>query len=449
MKPSAVHKIISNNMIGDGEPIVVDLKNSHGPYIRDAVTGKEYLDFFTFYASQPIGYNHPKMRSPEFLEKLIEAALVKPSSSDFYTTFLAEFVHTFQDKVMHPSMNHLFLISGGAMAVENALKAAFDWKVRKNIQILRGPSDMADLPLIEGFGGKIIHFEGAFHGRSGYTLSLTNTADPWKYLYYPKFEWPRIPAPGLRFPLTDEVIQDVVEAEKLAIYLIEKAVQKYPGDIAGLIIEPIQSEGGDRHFRPEFFRELRRLADDHEFLLIVDEVQTGMGVTGKMWAVEHLGIVPDVMAFGKKSQVCGVMAGARVDEVEKNVFRESSRINSTFGGNLVDMVRATRYIEIIEEENLLENTTMVGNIMLKGLKTIAERSGGLMTNVRGVGLLLAYDLPNEKTRDEMLSDLRDKGLYAIKCGQNSIRFRGMLDVSTDIVEKALDIVEASVQEIFI
>ncbi len=240
--------------------------------------------------------------------------------------------------------------------MENALKTAFDWKVRKNLAAGKGEK-----------GTQIIHFREAFHGRTGYTLSLTNTADPRKYMYFAKFDWPRIINPKLRFPVTEAVLQRVVAEEAQAIAEIEKAVRDNPDDIAALIIEPIQGEGGDNHFRPEFFHALRRLADEHDFMFIVDEVQTGLGATGRMWAIEHMGVKPDIIAFGKKAQVCGIIVGDRIDEVADNVFDVSSRINSTWGGNLVDMVRSQRYLEIIEAEDLVKNAQGMGELLLGGM----------------------------------------------------------------------------------
>ncbi len=431
-------------MIPDADRLVIDLEHSHGAYLVDAVTGKEYLDFFTYFASIPVGHNHPKMKEPEFLEKLTLAAIHKPSNSDFYTGLMAEFVEAFGKIAMPEEMPHLFLISGGALAVENALKTAFDWKVRKNLSRIESANlNGASPPLLEGLGTKIIHFEQAFHGRSGYTLSLTNTADPRKTMYFPKFDWPRVVTPKLRFPVTEEVLAEVQQMEEIAIQQVETACRQHKGDIAGLIIEPIQGEGGDNHFRPEFLQELRRLADEHEFLLIFDEIQSGMGITGRMWAHEHHGVQPDVFAFGKKSQVCGIVAGRRIEEVEKHVFEESSRINSTWGGNLVDMVRATRYLEIIQEENLLAHTAAMGEKLVSGLQAVAAESRGLMSNVRGKGMMVAYDLPNQAKRDEMMKILQNNGLKALKSGTHSIRFRGMLDIPAEVIEKALEIVARS------
>ena len=443
MKTADVHKIISKNMLADGYSILFDLEKSHGPYFVDQITGREYLDFFTFFASNAVGYNHPKLKDPAFLEKLTLSAIHKPSNSDIYTTLMAEFVEKFNQVVMPASMPHLFLVSGGALAVENALKTAFDWKVRKNLGRLKN-TPTNEIGLIHGLGSKVIHFKEAFHGRSGYTLSLTNTSDPRKHMYFPKFDWPRIINPKLSFPTTDQVIEEVKKIEEIALSQIEMALNQYPGDIAALILEPIQGEGGDNYFRPEFIQALRQLADKHEFLLIFDEIQSGIGITGKMWAYEHYGVEPDVIAFGKKSHVCGIIANKRVDEVENNVFNESSRINSTFGGNLVDMVRATRILEIIEDEKLVDHTAKVGEVMLDGLDSISAESKEVVSNVRGKGLMIAFDLPNQDKRDVMLDSMFDNGLLAMKSGDHSIRFRGMLDTPKEAVDQALEIVAKSI-----
>jgi L-lysine 6-transaminase len=231
--------------------------------------------------------------------------------------------------------------------------------------------------------------------------------------------------------------------EEVAIAQIETAVRQHPGDVAALIIEPIQGEGGDNHFRPEFFAELRRLADQHEFLLIVDEIQSGMGITGKMWAVEHMGVQPDIIVFGKKAQVCGIIVGPRIDDVPGNVFAEESRINSTWGGDLTDMVRSARFLEVIHEEKLLEHTTKMGKVLMDGLQTAADHSKGFMSNVRGRGMMVAFDVPDKEKRDTMIEQMKENGLYALKSGERSIRFRGMLDTPKEIIDQAVTIVERS------
>ncbi|MEE9599375.1 MAG: L-lysine 6-transaminase [Anaerolineales bacterium] len=443
MKPVDVHKTLSQNILADGYSIVFDMERSHDTYFVDEISGHEYLDFFTFIGSNAVGYNHPKLKDPAFLEKLTLSAIHKPANSDIYTTLMAEFVEKFNQVAMPESMPHLFLVSGGALAVENALKTAFDWKVRKNLDQIK-KTEGSEYGLFHGLGSKVIHFNEAFHGRSGYTLSLTNTSDPRKHMYFPKFDWPRIINPKLSFPTSDEVLEQVKKIEEIAITQIEMAVKQYQGDIAALIIEPIQGEGGDNHFRSQFMQTLRKLADKHEFLLIFDEIQTGIGLTGKMWAAEHYDVEPDILVFGKKTHVCGIIAGKRVDEVKNNVFVESSRINSTFGGNLVDMVRCTRILEIIEEEKLVDNMAQMGDVMVEGLESIADESNEVVSNVRGKGLMVAFDLPNQAKRDIMLDSMFDNGLLAIKSGDQSIRFRGMLDTSKEAIDQALEIVARSI-----
>jgi L-lysine 6-transaminase len=432
--PGEVHSTIARYMLADGEHLVVDLQGSRGSHIRDAATGREYLDYYAYFASQPVGHNHPKLHTPGFLERLHEVALYNPANSDVYTTYMAEFVETFARVARPPDMLHLFFVAGGTLAVENGLKVAFDWKVRKNLAAGRGEK-----------GRQVIHFREAFHGRGGYTLSLTNTADPRKHMYFPRFRWPRIVNPKLRFPVTESGLADTVAVEREALAQIKKAIRSNPDDIAALIIEPIQGEGGDNHFRPEFFTELRMLSFENDIIFVADEVQTGLGTTGKMWAIEHMGVQPDIIAFGKKAQICGIIVGPRVDEVEDNVFAISSRLNSTWGGSLVDMVRSQRYLEIMVQDDLMKNATIMGRALLDGLTEIT-RDSDLISNVRGRGMMIAFDLPDPRARDIFRGLLLGNGLMALKCGTRSIRFRPMLDLDAPSLEEGLKIVEKSLYD---
>ncbi|MBT5776047.1 MAG: L-lysine 6-transaminase, partial [Candidatus Marinimicrobia bacterium] len=385
-----VKENIGQYMLADGMDYIIDLNKSHGSWLVDGRDSTEYLDLFSMFASMSVGYNHPYMISNK--DRLMQAALNKPTNSDIYSIEMAEFVDTMGRLAQPDYLPYAFYIEGGGLAVENALKAAFDWKVRKNLA--NGQS--------EG-GSKIIHFKECFHGRTGYTLSLTDSPDKRKTDYFPKFDWPRIHNPKVSFPITDDVINDVKREEAKAVAQIESALAQYPGEIAGLIIEPIQGEGGDNHFRESFFRQLRKLADEHEFLLIYDEVQTGIGLTGKMWAHQHYGedCRPDIISFGKKTQVCGMFAGQRMDEVDDHVFKESSRLNSTWGGNLVDMVRFTLCLEIIEQENLISQVVENGAYLKLGIETIQSRYDNV-SNARNLGLFGAFDLPNTKDRDKLI-----------------------------------------------
>jgi len=423
-----VRPTIASHMLADGFQLVLDLKKSKGSMVHDALEGKDYLDLFSFFASAPLGMNHPALCTEEFRGHLADVAINKPSNSDFYTEALAEFVQTFADTVVPDSHPYLFFVSGGALAVENALKTAFDWKVRENIKAGRGE-----------IGSRVIHFRHAFHGRSGYTLSMTNTADPRKYMYFPRFDWPRVDSPAITFPLEDN-LEAVEEAEKLSLQQIDEAIQEYGHDIACLVIEPIQAEGGDRHFRPEFLQQLRQRADKHEFLLIYDEIQSGMGLTGEWWAWQTLGVEPDIFCFGKKAQVCGIASTKRVDSIENNVFHESSRLNSTWGGNLVDMVRCSKYLKIMVEENILENVRNRSVTLMDGLKSLQEQFPAGITNIRGRGLMCAFDLPDGATRNRMVEEIMKNGAIILPCGERSIRFRPPLNITDEELLSGLDMI---------
>jgi len=428
--PKQVHQTLARYQLADGLPIVMDLEKSHGSFLRDAATGEEYLDFFTCFASWPVGYNHPATLEPAFRAEIELAGRNKPSSSDLYTTHMAEFVEAFATHVTPPGFPHHFWVSGGALAVENALKASFDWKARK-----LGPERCPN-----GDDLAILHFRQAFHGRSGYTLSLTNT-EPTKTALFPKFRWPRVHNPAIEFDLAGEIANDVEAEEARAAREIEAAFEEFAGRIAAIIIEPLQGEGGDNHFRPEFFARLRRFADENECLFVLDEVQTGFFGSGRTWMWQHSGIAPDIVAFGKKSQVCGLYASPRLDEVEENVFRKSSRINSTWGGNLVDMVRSRKFIEIITQERLAENVTRRGAELVAGLRDLA-RERGHFHNVRGIGSLVALTLESREVRDRMLAQLREKRLLALPCGERAVRFRLPLNVGAGEIQLGLEKIAA-------
>ncbi len=430
MEPKNVHKTISKHMLADGMEIVLDLKKSHGCQIYDSKSDRYLLDCFSFFASAPVGTNHPKLSNPEFIKKIGEVAVNKPTNSDIYTVEMAEFIDSFSKYAVPDIFEHLFFVSGGALAVENGIKTAFDWKIRKNL-----------LNNIGEFGRQVIHFKEAFHGRTGYTLSMTNTYNLNKIKYFTKFEWPRITNPKISFPLNNENLTKVKELEKKAISEIEMAFEKNPNDIAALIIEPIQGEGGDNHFRKEFFQNLRKICDKHDIMFIIDEIQSGVGLTGKMWAYEHFDFKPDILCFGKKTQVCGIMVGKKVDEIEENVFNVSSRLNSTWGGNLIDMVRCQRYLEVIHEEKLIKNSERQGIRLLNGLEDIANNNSDIMLNVRGRGLMCAFDLPSPEKRDELIKKLLSNGLIIIGCGKSTIRFRPPLIISSEEIDNALSIID--------
>tara|TARA_B100001250_G_scaffold408766_1_gene431759 strand:- start:689 stop:2029 length:1341 start_codon:yes stop_codon:yes gene_type:complete len=437
-------EIISRHMLADGMSPIIDLEKSHGSWLVDGNSGTEYLDLFSMFASMSIGYNHPYVISQK--DRLFKAAINKPTNSDIYSPEMAIFIDTF-GKIAQPDyLPYSFFIEGGALAVENALKAAFDWKVKLNLS--RGKS--------KG-GNQIIHFKDCFHGRSGYTMSLTDSPDPRKVQYFPKFEWPRVSNPYMSFPMNNSNYEKVRKLEQKSISEIKNILIKSSDDIAGLIIEPIQGEGGDNHFRKEFLIQLKELSLENDFLLIFDEVQTGIGITGKMWSHQRFidvstrkldkDLFPDLMSFGKKTQVCGILGSERLDEVENNVFKESSRINSTFGGNLVDMVRFTIYLEVIEKEKLLDKAYINGKYLLSSLEKLESTFSELVSNSRGKGLWCAFDLPNSKIRDYLINLIQKEGALILGSGHKSIRFRPHLNISKDEIDIAIDIIYKALKKL--
>lgn len=429
-----VRSVLGKHILTDGYDVVIDLEKSYESWIVDGVTGKKYLDMFSMFASMSVGFNHPTLLANK--DRLMTAAVTKPTLSDIYSKEYADFVDTFSNFGIPDYLPYAFFIEGGGLAVENALKASFDWKVRKNIAAGRGKK-----------GSQIIHFANCFHGRTGYTMSLTDSPDPRKTLYFPKFDWPRIPHPSANYPVNNGNIASVKEAEAKSISAIKQAIAENPNDIAALIIEPIQGEGGDNHMRPEFAVQLREICDQDEIILIFDEVQTGVGITGKFWAHEWFGpdARPDIIAFGKKSQVCGILAGPRLDEVEHNVFNESSRINSTFGGGLVDMVRFEIILEIMQQDNLIDNAATMGDYLQGKLDGLSEEFPGFVTNPRGKGLFRAFDLPSGTERDAVISALFDNGAFVLGCGRQSVRFRPHLTVTKEEIDLLEEILVKSVR----
>lgn len=426
ISPQDVRTVLGKYQLVDGYDLVVDLEKSHGVWIHDSASGKDYLDAFTCFASWPLGFNHPDLMDPAFSEEILKASRNKVANSDLYTTELAEFVEAFGSKVTPEGFPHHFWVSGGALAVENALKTAFDWKARK-LGRTNFNDDVNDLG--------ILHFNQAFHGRSGYTMSLTNTL-PDKVGLFPKFDWPRVSNPYCEFDNEGNVVNDIEAAEAKACSEIENAFNESSNKIAAIIIEPMQGEGGDNHFRDEFLEKLRQFADEREALLIFDEVQTGFYGSGKPWFWQHTTIRPDIVSFGKKTQTCGIYVSNRVDEVAENVFNRSSRINSTWGGNLVDMVRCTQFIKIIERDNIAQQVTSIGNHVVAGLRSIANDTDAF-TSVRGKGSLIAFTLPTPEHRATMLNSFMDAGVIALPCGTRSVRFRLPLVMTTQDADELL------------
>jgi L-lysine 6-transaminase len=449
--PADVHSSLARHMLVDGFDFVIDLDKSQGNRFHDSRSGRDVMDFFTCFASLAVGWNHPDMKAAE--AELGRIAVNNVANSDLYTVEMAEAVDAISSIAMPAEMDNLFMVAGGALAIENSLKISMDWKM--NDRLSKGLVDTSTPHEGDGFCWsadmresnkvKIGHFREAFHGRSGYTMSLTNT-DPTKTKGFSKFDWPRFHNPSIRFPLDSEEEVRLDEAEDRSIEGIRSAAADDPDSIASIIIEPIQGEGGDNHFRPEYMKRLSDTCKEIGALFIVDEVQTGAGATGKMWAYQHTQAEPDILAFGKKMQIGGVMAKDSVKEFEDNPFQTSSRINSTFGGNLIDMVRCAMQLEIIERDGLVENAARRGEELMAGLHELGD-SFEMISNVRGQGLMAAFTLPDINLRNSLRSAIYDGGAHVLNSGFTSIRLRPSLTISSDEVDEALNIFESAAKSL--
>ncbi|MFC7341865.1 L-lysine 6-transaminase [Saccharopolyspora griseoalba] len=409
---------LKSQVTGDLMDIVADLDAGDGCRLRDARDGTRYLDLTMYFSSAPLGHGHPGLRTPDFEAALVRVGRVKPSNPDFATVEQARFATTFRRVVGVDELPLLFFIDGGTLAVENALKVAFDWKTKLNAR--RG---------VAVRGSRVLHLERAFHGRSGYTTSLTNT-DPNKVRDYPMFDWPRIPSPAVE-PGERWDVAELLPEEQVALDAARAALRRYGTEIACFVYEPIQGEGGDRHLRPRFLRAVQDLCREHDVLTVADEVQTG-ALTGQAWAHQALGLEPDLVAFGKRMQVCGVMGGRRVLEIADNAFREPSRISSTWGGSLTDMVRATRILEVIEEEGLFEHSRAMGELLLAELRELAAEFPQRVHSPRGRGLMCAISFHEPADRDRALAIARDshRTLF-LPSGPDSLRARPPLSARPD------------------
>lgn len=404
---TTINYLQKNKYLIDSYKKVWNIKQSRGSWLCDN-RGYKYLDFHNGFGSNPLGWNYP-----ELIHKMKDINLSyivnKPSNADIYTEPFINFISKMKETTLPSNYPYIFLIDGGALAVENGLKIAFDWKSK-----LLGLDHIND-PKLE-----IIHFKNAFHGRSGYTMSLTNT-DPNKTISFPKFEWPRFNAP--------------ISKSFETLYQIEECMSEDGHKIAGLIIEPIQCEGGDRYIDVDFLIGIQYLCNKYDILFILDEVQTGFYSTGKPWCFQHYDLKPDLVIFGKKSQQCGVFGSSKLDKVKNHCFNVSGRISSTWGGNLLDMIRSTHIMDIIKNDDLSKNVICQGSRWLNQMKQINDNK---IKNIRGLGTILAFDCNSTFERDELIDILYTKYNHLVlSCGYNSVRFRPHLAVTSDEIDESI------------
>lgn len=378
-------------MINSIYNIKIDPQRSQGSYVHNQADGRKYLDFMSMYSSLALGYNHDIFKRPEFLESINKWAGIRITNCEHTSEEREVFERDFMNFTDRGIFTNPHFACTGSLAVEHAVKMAFEYSDKNN--------------------PKAISHNKSFHGITSYGNILTGREGGiYKRLngfpgenIWPKFE-------------------DLIDLE----YKI-----KNDPDIAAIIFEPVQCTNGDIYYPLDFFKGLRNIADKYDIPLIYDEIQTGFCTTGKIWYFENTGYHPDIIVFGKKSQVSGTMSTKKISDK----ITDPARYCITWDGDLIDMIRSTYIINAIKELDL------IGNSLKQGYKLHTELEKMGLNNVRSCGLLIAFDLDNRKDRDSFIYRSRDNGLLLNSAGDISIRIRPNLAVTETETCHSLDIIK--------
>jgi 4-aminobutyrate aminotransferase / (S)-3-amino-2-methylpropionate transaminase len=427
--------------------IVADEEHSSGCWLAD-VDGNVMLDLFANFALGALGYNHPALlevaRSPAF-----QHVSVNPTSTPFLTMpSWFEFLEALQSRYAPRGMAKAFFVDGGGEGVEAALKAAFIVHGERRRVASGRPANPLQLPEADqqqilnniGTDSVLVSFSGAFHGRGIGPMSASHSKVMHK-ADLPAFCWPMAPYPANRFPLS-RFADENARAEAAALTELERILDACSGKAAAVIVEPIQGEGGDRHASAPFYRGVQALANAAGAAFILDEVQTGVAISGTMWCHEQFELPrpPDLMAFGKKMQMGGFFATEPYD------IRTFGRMYQTRNGDRARAMLAHAILRTIDGQDLLANVRKTGAHFLAGLEELAEKYPQLLTEPRGRGFLLAFDFPNPAVRDDFLKRSLRKGVFATYTGSRSVRLRPHLITTSAEADVALAVFDAVLRE---
>lgn len=424
--------------------MLANYQNSYGNYIAD-LDGNVLLDVYAQIASIPVGYSNPALLLAATSPEMASAMINRPALGNFPQHDWASILETGILKVAPKGLDQVFTAMAGSDANETAYKAAFMWKrqqERGGPDVDFSAEDIATSMQNQSPGSprlSIMSFTTGFHGRLFGSLSTTRSK-PIHKLDIPAFDWPQAPFPALKYPLEDHVQENEAE-EQRCLAEAERLIKEYHNPVAAVMIEPVQSEGGDNHASPAFFRGIRDITKRNNVLMIVDEVQTGVGATGKFWAHDHWNLEdpPDMVTFSKKAQTAGYYFG-NPDLRPNKPYRQFN----TWMGDPARAILFRAIINEIERLNLVQNTAEVGDYLYSQLENLAQQHPNEIQNLRGKGqgTFIAFDNPK---RDEFLKKAKTLGINIGGSGASAVRLRPMLifqkhhaDMFLDAVEKLID-----------
>lgn len=440
--PKSKKAIAQLNQVFDTRSLnlLANYQQSYGNYIAD-LDGNILLDVYAQIASIPVGYNNPSLLLAATSPDMVSALINRPALGNFPQHDWASILETGILKVAPKGLGQVFTAMAGSDANETAYKAAFMWRrqmERGGADVEFSPEDMETSMNNQVPGSpqlSIMSFTSGFHGRLFGSLSTTRSK-PIHKLDIPAFDWPQAPFPALKYPL-EQHVRENAEEEKRCLDQADQIIKEFHNPVAAMIVEPVQSEGGDNHASPAFFRSLRDIARRNNVLFIVDEVQTGVGATGKFWAHEHWNMAdpPDMVTFSKKAQTAGYYFG--------NSALRPNKPYRQFNTWMGDPARAILFRAIINEIDrlsLVENTAMTGDYLYAGLECIQQQYPKQILNLRGKGqgTFIAFDSPK---RDEFLGKAKALGVNIGGSGTKAVRLRPMLIFQKHHADTFLDTVQ--------